>query len=270
MVAVCVANSSDFQYSAPAAAAGADRILVKPNLGYPVGPPVTVSLTVLAEVLRGLRRASPRAEIAIVEGVCSPVPLAEIAARRGLYELLDDKMQLLDADTLPLVEYPNRAPEPVRFASMLAPALLQEVDCRISIGAFKRTQLKGESLISAALKNLYGLFPRAHYKARSPNSRGQLHRPSVPLILQDVYGCIGHLFEGAVVDGTQRYVSPDWKPDRARAAVPFGKVIWGDDLVSVDRQACREAGEPLPDYLQAIASLQPEITASGDRSGTLI
>ena len=261
MTVVSVANSQDFRFTAPATAVGASRILVKPNLGYPVGPPVTVSMAVLAEVLRGLRQASPEAEIFIVEGVCSPVPLPEIAARHGLYSLLDAKMQLLDADALPLGEYPNRAPAPVRFASMLAPALLQEVDCRLSLGAFKRTQLKGESLISASLKNLYGLFPRAKYKARSPNSRGQLHRPSVPLVLQDVYGCIGHLFDGAIVDGSQRYVSPDWKPDRARAAAPFGKVIWGDDPIAVDCRACREAGEPIPNYLTAIAAIQAAIAA---------
>ncbi len=247
---VTVSESQDFCFEVPSAAVGAKRILVKPNLGYPVGPPATVGMEVLAEVLRALRRANPTAEIAIVEGVCSPVSLAEIAARRGLNALLDDGMCLLDADTLPLSEYPNRHVEPVRFASMVAPALLQEVDCRISVGAFKRTQLKGVPLISASLKNLYGLFPRARYKARSPNSRGQLHRPSVPLVLRDIYGCIGHLFEGAVVDGTQRYVSSDWKPDRARAARPFGKVIWGDDLLAVDRRACTEAREAVPDYIE--------------------
>lgn len=262
MTAVSVANSQDFRFTAPTTAVGANRILVKPNLGYPVGPPVTVSMTVLAEVLRGLRQASPEAEILIVEGVCSPVSLPEIAARHGLYALLDAKMQLLDADTLPLVAYPNRAPDPVRFEAMLAPALLGEVDCRLSLGAFKRTQLKGESLISAALKNLYGLFPRAKYKARSANSRGQLHRPSVPLVLQDIYGCIGHLFDGAIVDGSQRYISPDWKPDRARAAAPFGKVIWGDDLLAVDRRACLEAGEPIPSYLEAISPIRAAIARS--------
>lgn len=248
-MAVSVCDSRDFRFEPPPAAWGADRILVKPNLGYPVGPPVTVGMAVLGEVLGALRQASPDAVISIVEGVCSPVPLADIAARHGLYDLLDGGMEVLDADALPLAEYPNRASDPIRFASLFAPALLQEVDCRLSVGAFKRTCLKGEPLISAALKNLYGLLPRAKYKARSPNSRGQLHRPSVPLVLQDVYHCIGYRFEGAVVDGSQRYVSPDWKPDRARAAVPFGKVIWGEDLLAVDRRACLEAGEPVPDYI---------------------
>lgn len=256
---VQTAATAEFSYQPPPSAHQACRILVKPNLGYPVAPPVTVSMGVLGQVLQALRQASPNAEILIVEGVCSPVSLADIAARNGLYPLLDEGMQLVDADQLPLIEYVNRSPQPVRFASMWAPALLQEVDCRITIGAFKRTILKDEPLISAALKNLYGLFPRAKYKARSANSRGQLHRPSVPLVLQDVYFCIGHLFDGAVVDADQRFISRDWKPDKGDA-IAFGKIFFGADLIAVDRAACQAAGEATPSYLEAIEryrSLEP-------------
>jgi uncharacterized protein (DUF362 family) len=242
-------------YQPPIAAQGAKRILVKPNLGYPVGPPVTVSMPTLAAVLRGLRRVSPAAEIMIVEGVCSPVSLSDIAAKNGLYSILDEGMTLIDADSLPLEEYPNRSPEIVRFKSMWAPSLLREVDCRISVGALKQTHLKDEPLISASLKNLYGLFPRSNYKARSANSRGQLHRPSVPLVLQDVYFTIGHLFDGAVVDGNQTYWSRDWKPDKGKT-IELGQVFYGDDLVAVDRLACNVAKLPMPSYLDAIDRLR--------------
>lgn len=252
---VTVAEATNLVYQPPTTAHQARRILVKPNLGYPAQPPVTVSLKILAAVLQGLRRVNPTAEILIVEGVCSPIALTEIARRRGLDALLDEGMRLLDADELPLQEYENRSPVPVRFQSMWAPALLTAVDCRISVSALKRTILKDQVLISASLKNLYGLFPRAKYKARSPHSRGQLHRPSVPQILQDVYFTIGHLFDGAVVDADLKLVSPDWKPDRGQV-IPVGKVIFGADLLAVDRQACHIGGEATPDYLQAIERLK--------------
>jgi Domain of unknown function (DUF362) len=251
-----IAEAAQFSYSPPAAARSARRILVKPNLGYPVGPPVTVSLAVLCQVLQGLRQLNPTADILIVEGVCSAVAFDKIMAKVGLYGLLDAGMQVLDADTLPLIEYPNCSPQPVRFKQLWAPQLLQEVDCRISVGAFKRTLLKDEPLISASLKNLYGLLPRSRYKARSPNSRGQLHRPSVPLVLQDVYFSLGHLFDGAVVDCNQKFVSRDWKPDRGEA-IDVGKVLWGDDLLAVDRAACKTAGEAVASYIDAIAALRP-------------
>lgn len=250
-----VSPSHNFHYTAPAAALQARRILVKPNLGYPRPHPVTVSVAVLAEVLRALREANESAEILVVEGVCSKESLDDIATRHGVHDVLDEGMRLLDADALPLSEYPNLAANPTRFKTMLAPSLLREVDCRISVGTFKRTELNGDRLISASLKNLYGLFPRAKYKGRSPKSRGQLHRPSVPGVLHDVHHCVGHLFDAGVVDGTERYVSPDWKPDRARAAMPFGKVIWGDDLLAVDARACEEAGEAVPDYVRALQRL---------------
>lgn len=245
-------KAGSFVYQPPQGAAGARTILVKPNLGYPVGPPATVSKAVLRAVLTGLRQASPQAEILIVEGVCSKVSFADIMGKLGIYELLDPGMQLLDADTLEMTEYPNQSPNPVRFQQMWAPQLLQAVDCRISVGAFKRTTLKGRSLISASLKNLYGLFPRSKYKARSASSRGQLHRPSVPEVLQDVYFTIGHLFNGAVVDCDQKFISRDWRPDRGDA-VPVGRVVWGEDLLAVDRRACEVGGEDSPDYLDAIA-----------------
>lgn len=254
-MSVHISTTDQFIYQPPQCAYNAQKILVKPNLGYPVPPPVTVGMKVLGEVLRSLRQASPHAEIYIVEGVCSPVSLTEIASRCGLYSLLDERMQILDADTLPLKEYPNCSPKPVRFASMLAPELLEMVDCRITIGALKRTHLKGEPLISASLKNLYGLFPRRHYKARSPNSRGLLHRPSVPLILQDVYFCIGYLFEGAVVDANYKYYSPDWKPDKGQS-IFTGQVFWGDDPLEVDRKACEITDEPIPKYIDEIEQLR--------------
>ncbi len=252
---VQVAPTAQFIYQPPKSAITAQRILVKPNLGYPVAAPVTVSLQVLQQVLQGIRTVNPTAEILIVEGVCSGLSLREITDPLGICQVLDTGMQILDADQLELIEYPNLSPQPVRYPAMLAPALLKQVDCRITVGALKRTHLKGEPLISASLKNLYGLFPRSHYKARSPHSRGQLHRPSVPLILQDVYFCVGHLFDGAVVDGDRKFYSPNWKPDKGKS-IPLGKVFWGDDIISVDGFACRMAEEPIPSYLEAIDQLR--------------
>lgn len=251
------AKVTDFIYTPPVAAQGATRILVKPNLGYPKGPPVTVGMSVLSRVLQGLRQVSPQAEILVVEGVCSKLSLAEIAGKNGLYDILDDGMAVLDADTLPCIGYPNHSPQPVRYSEMWAPKLLQEVDCRISVSAFKVTSLKERPLVSATLKNLYGLFPRGKYKARSENSRGQLHRPSVPQILQDVYFSVGHLFDGGVADCTQKFISKDWRPDVGHG-FNVGHVVWGNDLLKIDQRACELTQEPIADYLTPIARLRDQ------------
>lgn len=254
------ANSESFVYSPPDAAFNAAQILVKPAMGYAVRPPATVSLPVLAAVLRGLRRASPVGRIVILEGVTTEQNAVEVLRRLGVPDLLDEEMRIGSAEDVLMAEYPNLLPQPVKYASMTAPAYIAGFDCVISVGAFKRTMLHGEPLISASLKNLYGFFPRSVYHGRSPHARGDLHLPSVAEVLKDVYFTIGTHIDGAVVDLTHKYVSPDWRPDRSRGvAQHVGKVVWGDDMLAVDEAACRLAGEAVPDYIPAIRALRRQI-----------
>ncbi len=252
---VYCADVDSFQYSPPESARTARRILIKPNWGYPCPHPVTVGLPVLKAVIAGIRAVNPAAEILLVEGVCDKLPALEIARKLGLAELEASGAVFYDADALPCVAYPNTAPSPQRFAELYAPALLREVDCRISVSALKKTMLKEKVLMSGPIKNLYGLLPRARYHARSPYSRGQLHRPDVQQIIADVYWTLGILFDGAVVDATEKFISRDWEPDKG-AAVPCGKVLYGGDLLRVDRAACDLANEGLPAYLDYIEAMR--------------
>lgn len=263
LMSVKTANADTFVYTPPPEAFDATRILVKPNIGYPAGPPVTVSMTVLSSVLRGLRRANPLARIVVVEGVCSKTSPQAIFEQNGVLDLLDNNMRIGNAEDLIMSEYPNLLPEHQRtkYAHMIAPAYIAEYDCVISVGTFKRTTLKGEPLISASLKNLYGLFPREHYAGRSPHARGQLHQPSVPDVLRDIYFTVGHHFHGAVVDLTHKLVSPDWQPDRGES-VPVGKIVWGEDLLAVDETACKLADEPIASYIAPIRQLREQLSKS--------
>jgi uncharacterized protein (DUF362 family) len=238
---VIVSDWDEFEYQPPEAARGAETIIVKPNLGYPFDPPVTVSMPVLRKVLTALRRANGRARIVVIEGVCHPMSATRIMARLGLPDLLRDGYEFLDADKL----------ECQMYGRFWAPKLLAEAQCRITVGAFKRTEIDGRLLISASIKNLYGLLPRAKYAARAPHSRGKLHIPDVHVKIAQVYEDIGKLFHGAVVDLGRKMVSPDWRPDRGKQT-EIGKVVWGADPVAVDSLACAVAEEPEPDYLKIL------------------
>ena len=249
------ADASSFRYEPPGVARTARRILLKPNWGYPRPHPVTVGLPVLKEVVRGIRRVNSTAEILLVEGVCDKRPAIEIARKLGLAELESLGVVFHDADALPCVPYPNAAARPQRFAELYAPDILREVDCRISVSCLKKTTLKESVLISGPIKNLYGLLPRARYHARSPYSRGQLHRPDVHKIIADVYHTLGILFDGAVVDATEKFVSRDWEPDIG-ASVPCGKILFGEDLLTIDRAACELASEGMPAYLDYIEAMR--------------
>jgi hypothetical protein len=243
-------NSDGFQYEPPDAARRAASILVKPNLGYPFAHPVTAGDPVLHAVLDGLLALPHRPHVIVVEGCCHAMPVAEIFLRRGLPRRFPS-VEWLDADQLPVKPYPNRHRVVYRFGEIWAPEILEQAGCLISVAPLKRTVLKDEPLISGTVKNLFGLPPRARYRARSPHSRGQLHRPDVHKIICDLYGCLGSLFHAGVVDLTEMFVNSDWQPDRGQA-LSFGKVITGSSLPDVDAEACRVTAEPQPRWMRLI------------------
>jgi len=260
LAAVNSAKTKSFVYIPPTSAFGATRIIVKANIGYIQGPPVTVSMTVLGGVLKGLRRANPGARILIIEGVSTRFPAEDTLKATGLLEHMDDNMILADLETMPMKAYKNPLAEPFKFESMYAPELFEEYDCRISVSSFKRTvQANGQPLVRASMENLYGLFPRERYaQPENPHERGQLMGDDADGILRDMYFSVGRFFDGVVVDLDQILVSEDDRLDTGDAKA-VGHVVWGDDLLAVDEVACTVAGEPVPDYLKTITKLRKMI-----------
>jgi uncharacterized protein (DUF362 family) len=240
-------DSSSPVFDFPANVKTAKHILIKPNVGYTAKPPAIVRIELLQTVVAQLLALQPDSRISIVEGVCVKTPAEDVFRIAGLTHLRGERVEVLDAEQLPMREYANTAPAN-RFPSLVAPALLHEADARISIAPFKRTVLNGRPLISATIKNLYGLLPRERYHARSKSARGQLHRPNVHAVICDVYSTLGVLFDYGIVDLHEAFLNDDWQPDKGRAA-PVGQIICGADLVDVDLTACAAAGEPACDYL---------------------
>ncbi len=255
-ITVSTAKAESFVYMPPSAAFGAQLILVKPNLGYPKPAPATVSISVLGAVLRGLRRASPHGRIVITEGVADEQSAERIFKQLGVMDLLDDNMRIADAESLLMAEYENISPSPVRFQTMTAPKYIKDYDCCISVGTFKQSIHKDKPHISASLNNLIGVFPREKYHHDNMHLRGQLHRPSIPEVLQDVYFSVGRYFHGSVVDLTYKSVTP---PDGETEVTPIGQVVWGNDLLAVDEMACKIAGEPTPDYIHKIRAMREQL-----------
>lgn len=234
----------------PAQIKAAKHILIKPNVGYIAKPPAIVRIDLLRMLVEQLLALRPDSRISIVEGVCTKTPAEAVFQRAGLTVLRGERIDVLDAEQLPMREYANMQPAN-RFRSFVAPALVGEVDTRISISPFKRTVLNSKPLISATIKNLYGLLPRERYHARSKYARGQLHLPNVHAVICDMHGALGRRFDYGIVDLHEAYINDDWQPDRGRA-VPVGRVICGEDLIDVDFAACEAAGEPACDYLQRL------------------
>lgn len=251
MIQECDCSQPRFVF--PETVLRARHILIKPNAGYAAKPPVIVRMTLLRALVDQLLALHPDVRISIVEGVCTKTAAARVFDAVGLSALAGERVTVLDAERLPLAEFANRSSRPNRFAALTAPALLDEVDARISVAPFKRTVLNDAPLISASIKNLFGLLPRSRYHGRSPHARGQLHLPNVHAVIADVYHTLGARFDFGVIDLHEKYVSDDWRPDRGRA-VPVGIVLAGDDLRQLDARACECAGEPLCAYQRELES----------------
>jgi uncharacterized protein (DUF362 family) len=244
-------SSTDPVFDFPEHVRRARHIVVKPNVGYPAKAPVIVRMTLLRTLVGQLLALRTDSRISIVEGVCTKAAASAVFDATRLSALASDRVTVFDAESLPARVYDNASPKPCRFASFVAPELLANADVCISVAPFKRTVLNGAPLISASIKNLYGLFPRAVYHARSPNARGKLHLPSVHKVLVDVFHTLGPYFGFGVIDLHEKYVCDDWHPDRGQA-VPVGQVLAGENLVALDRYACAVADEAVCEYLQLL------------------
>jgi uncharacterized protein (DUF362 family) len=228
---------------------GLRRVVIKPNMGYLRSHPGTVRPELLARLMTLIGEGAPQCTIHVIEGVTFAGSALDGFAYHGLLDR-DWPVPVVfgDTDLLPRCEYLNPRPLRPRFGRFTAPELLGQADLALSVAPLKRTILNGTPLLSGTVKNLYGLLPRDMYRARSPHSRGMLHRPSVHMVIPEVFRTLGRYFHGGIVDLHEFYDSPDWHPDRGRGR-SVGKVIVGTNLVETDLKACEVAGVEPNGYL---------------------
>jgi hypothetical protein len=231
-------------------------VAIKANLGYLQPHPATVRLDLLRQLIAQITARAPQAHIHVLEGVTFPGNALDSFRYHGLLENPEFQyISLHDTDDIPTHPFPIPQAARGQRHEFQAPRLLLEADLLISVAPFKRTILQGSPLISATLKNLFGLLPRSLYSARSPHSRGLLHRPNVHVVIQQLAATLSHRFHLGIVDLHQWYDSPDWRPDRGRA-IPAGMTIVAPSLLEADLAACDLLGIPPSGYLSELASVQ--------------
>lgn len=213
---------ADFLYTPPQTAYGAARTLVCLNLGYRAGASPALNWGTVGAVLRGLRRASPRGRILLVDNVCPSSGAPAIYQRLGLYDALDDEMRLATTDDLVLVEYRN--PSPIVHEVISAPAYLDEFDCVVGVTTFEATP----NGIQGAVAHLYHWLPCG--SPVKPHETPQTRH-------HDVYQTLARMIDGAVLE--------------YRIGQELN-VAWGDDLLAVDEATCILTKTPLSDDLKAL------------------
>lgn len=246
-------ESANPEFQWPEAVSEARSILIKPNAGYPLGHPVTVRVTLLAQVIESLKVINPTAKILILEGSTSQGTQAHNFQALG-YAALDVK--LLDAELQEMKAYPVKSfGQTPNFPEIWAPRLLKGVDFAISVSAYKLfPNSAGAGLWNASLtvKNFFGLLPRKRYTSGNPKSRGQLHKLGLQQSIVDVYAALGTYFHYGIVDAELGFTSTGNSPTKGTSGY-LGKVFSGSDLVDLDRAALKFFGHGCPQYLDILS-----------------
>jgi hypothetical protein len=231
MAAVNSAPLDHFVYLPPDAALKAGRILVLANLGYAIGAAPALNWGTLSAVLRGLRRASPRARILITDRICPASSADALFDRIGLRESLDDEMRAVPADALLRRDYPNPLPQPLRHPLLVGPEALADFDCVVLVGVLEQRADDLRALVSCLHHLLPCDFP--------------LEMPFTPQRYHDVFFTFGQHVDGAVLEaplGQAQY-----------------RIFSGSDALAVEQTACASLGLPVPPYLAALRQTRQEL-----------
>lgn len=171
---------ASFAYTPPNAAYDAVRILVKVDLQR-------VSRTLMLKVLRGLRRADPGGKILVIVSAEGEQSAKDVFDASDLESLLDGNSQGINAESLDPQFYPNRLAQPDLYRTIIAPALLAEAECRITVSALSPGDLP-------ALRTIRGLIPSVPHHETG---------------LKDLYFTLGWRFDGAVIEAGDTVVWGD-------------------------------------------------------------
>ena len=220
LASIKTANSSAFSYTPPDAAFGALRTLIKVDAE-------AVQLETIGAVLRGLRRVNPHGRLVLVDRFAS----REAFDATGIIDHMDDEMRATTITNLVMQNYRNLSPQPQRYLTLTAPTYLGEYECVISVSG---VHAKG-----ASLANLCNVFTEGRIKEVDESERIAVEQVDE---LADVYFTVGHFVHGAVVD----------------LGATADKIVWGDDMLTVDETAFRMVGEPVPDYINMIRQLKAQ------------
>jgi hypothetical protein len=213
-----------FVYMPPDQAIAAARILVLANLGYAIGAPSALNWGTLAAVLRGLRRASPRARIMITDKICPASSADAIFERIGLRDTLDEEMRVVASDVLLRREYVNPLAKPLNQSLFIAPEAIADFDCVVSVGVFEGRQ----GTVKGAVNTLYGLLP-CDFPLQTPNSPQRHH---------DIYFTFAPHIDAAILE--------------VQVSRDDMRVLTSSDMLLLDETACRLTNTPPADYVDAI------------------
>jgi len=217
-------DASEFVFKAPPAISRAQRVLIKPNAGYPVPYPVTTSRDMLSAIIDGIREVSD-ADILLLEGTPVGDPVRPIYQTLG-YDF--PRVLMPDVKDCIWVEVDNPLPKPLVVPTFWVPNVILSSDYLISVAPLKIINGLG----SLSIMNLLSVLPSSKYVGEMPGGWGTLYSLGIDKVAADLYFTLP--FDLGIIEARQKFVSRG-NPTQGEVE-EYGKVFVGEPY-EVDREA---------------------------------
>jgi len=238
-------EADDFAFKPPTVVSRARRVLIKPAAQYPEAYPVSTSRSMLATIIKGIRRVSD-ADIIILEGAPEGEPIYPVFQALG-YDF--PRVLTMDVKDCVWVEVHNPLPKPLAVPTFWIPNVILSSDYLISVAPMKVTRGSG----NLSIMNLLSLLPTDKYHDRSSTVWDALHTMGIDKFIADLYFTLP--FDLGIVEARKKLVG---ETEFSRSQVEeYGKIFVGEPY-EVDLEVSETLGLKTP-YLDLIKTAKVDL-----------
>jgi hypothetical protein len=238
-------EADDFTFKPPTVISRARRVLVKPSAQRPEAYPVSTSRSMLATIIKGIRRVSD-ADIIILEGTPDGEPIYPVYQALG-YDF--PRVLTMDVKDCVWVEVDNPLPKPLAVPTFWIPNVILSSDYLISVAPLKVT---GDSS-SLSIMNLLSLLPISKFQERASSVWDALQTMGIDRVIADLYFTLP--FDLGIVEGRKKLV--DEENHSRKEVEEYGKIFVGEPY-EVDLEVSETLGLKTP-YLNLIKTAKVEL-----------
>jgi uncharacterized protein (DUF362 family) len=240
-------EADDFTFKPPAVVSRARRILIKPTASHPDAYPVSTSKSMLATIIKGIRRVSD-ADILILDGTPAGEPVYPVYQALG-YDF--PRVLTMDVKDCVWVEVDNPLLKPLAIPTFWVPNVILSSDYLISVAPLKVVK----SSCHLSIMNLLSLLPISKYSDDSSDGWGLLYSFDIDKVIADLYFTLP--FDLGIVEARKMLID---NGDSSRNEIEeYGKIFIGEPY-EVDREVSDALGLKTP-HLDLIKTAKVELEA---------
>jgi hypothetical protein len=230
-------------------------VCIKVSCAYDLPYPFAASPAFVAKVVAEIHAVNPSLHILLTEGGVGKQSIAEVAAKRGLYDV--PAATFVDAEAENPIFVPNPSAAPQRADGFYLPAHWVQADARVLLTTCKLRSHHFQRWFSGGTRNLIGLLPRQEYRLATSrrDMRSVMHQQGMDAMVADLYATTGRDVL-TILDCRLLARQDEHLPLRFTRSV--GKVMVAPDPAEADHTMVQQLRLPfLPPYLALIAQAHP-------------